>query len=79
MCGSAPHPRPCLLHQVAANRHIAPEHLLRICMQIGPILDKAVPSCVSGVQTLLGTGKQSALRTTKGAFLTVFRFILKIH
>ncbi|XP_029700101.1 bromodomain and WD repeat-containing protein 3 isoform X2 [Takifugu rubripes] len=50
---------------VAANRHITPEHLLRICMQIGPILDKAVPSCVSGVQTLLGTGKQSALRTIK--------------
>lgn len=52
--------------QVAANRHIAPDHLLRICKQIGPILDKEVPSCVPGVHSLLGSGKQSMLRTAKG-------------
>ncbi|KAM9359280.1 bromodomain and WD repeat-containing protein 3 [Symphorus nematophorus] len=50
---------------VAANRHIAPDHLLRICKQIGPILDKEVPSCVPGVHSLLGSGKQSVLRTAK--------------
>ncbi|XP_074535944.1 PH-interacting protein isoform X2 [Halichoeres trimaculatus] len=50
---------------VAATRHIAPDHLLQICRQIGPILDKDVPSCVPGVHTLLGSGKQSMLRTAK--------------
>uniref|UniRef100_A0A8C2X5J6 Bromodomain and WD repeat domain containing 1 n=1 Tax=Cyclopterus lumpus TaxID=8103 RepID=A0A8C2X5J6_CYCLU len=50
---------------VAANRHIAPDHLLQICKQIGPILDKEVPSCVPGVYSLLGSGKQSMLRTAK--------------
>uniref|UniRef100_A0A671USR1 Bromodomain and WD repeat domain containing 1 n=1 Tax=Sparus aurata TaxID=8175 RepID=A0A671USR1_SPAAU len=45
--------------------HIAPDHLLRICRQIGPILDKEVPSCVPGVHSLLGSGKQSMLRTAK--------------
>uniref|UniRef100_A0A3B5QU57 BRWD/PHIP N-terminal domain-containing protein n=1 Tax=Xiphophorus maculatus TaxID=8083 RepID=A0A3B5QU57_XIPMA len=48
---------------VAANRHVAPDHLLQICKQIGPLLDKEVPSCVPGVHSLLGSGKQSMLRT----------------
>ncbi|CAB1348003.1 unnamed protein product [Coregonus sp. 'balchen'] len=52
-------------YQVAANRHIAPDHLMQICKQIGPILDKEVPSCVPGVHSLLGTGRQSLLRTSK--------------
>ncbi|KAM4567142.1 bromodomain and WD repeat-containing protein 3 [Odontesthes bonariensis] len=50
---------------VAANRHIAPDHLLQICKQIGPLLDKEVPSCVPGVHSFLGSGKQSMLRTAK--------------
>ncbi|XP_051965778.1 bromodomain and WD repeat-containing protein 3-like [Xyrauchen texanus] len=50
---------------VAANRHIAPDHLLQICKQIGPILDREVPSGVLGVHTLLGAGKHSLLRTSK--------------
>ncbi|XP_042342206.1 bromodomain and WD repeat-containing protein 3 isoform X2 [Plectropomus leopardus] len=50
---------------VAANRHIAPDHLLQICKQIGPILDQEVPSCVPGVHSLLGSGQQSMLRTRK--------------
>lgn len=62
-CHFTPFPLP---RQVAANRHIAPDHLLRICKQIGPILDKEVPSCVPGVHSLLGSGKQSMLRTAKG-------------
>ncbi|XP_030632617.1 bromodomain and WD repeat-containing protein 3 [Chanos chanos] len=50
---------------VAANRHIAPNHLLQICKQFGPILDKELPSGVSGVHSLLGTGRHSLLRTSK--------------
>ncbi|XP_068601910.1 bromodomain and WD repeat-containing protein 3 [Brachionichthys hirsutus] len=50
---------------VAASKHIAPNHLLQICKQIGPILDKEAPSCVPGVHSLLGSGKQSMLRTAK--------------
>ncbi|XP_041659062.1 bromodomain and WD repeat-containing protein 3 isoform X2 [Cheilinus undulatus] len=50
---------------VAATKHIAPDHLLQVCKQIGPILDKEVPSCVPGVHSLLGSGKQSMLRTAK--------------
>uniref|UniRef100_A0A7N6A2E5 Bromo domain-containing protein n=1 Tax=Anabas testudineus TaxID=64144 RepID=A0A7N6A2E5_ANATE len=55
----------CFPWQVAANRHIAPDHLLQICKQIGPLLDREVPSCVPGVHSLLGFGKQSVLRTAK--------------
>uniref|UniRef100_A0A672I566 Bromodomain and WD repeat domain containing 1 n=1 Tax=Salarias fasciatus TaxID=181472 RepID=A0A672I566_SALFA len=58
------HPK-SLLNVVAANRHVAPDHLLQICKQIGPLLDREVPSCVPGVHSLLGSGKQSMLRTAK--------------
>uniref|UniRef100_A0A667YBV1 Bromodomain and WD repeat domain containing 1 n=1 Tax=Myripristis murdjan TaxID=586833 RepID=A0A667YBV1_9TELE len=47
------------------NKHIAPDHLLQICKQIGPLLDREVPSCVPGVHSLLGSGKQSMLRSAK--------------
>uniref|UniRef100_A0AAX7VVS0 Bromo domain-containing protein n=1 Tax=Astatotilapia calliptera TaxID=8154 RepID=A0AAX7VVS0_ASTCA len=57
------HPR--TYEDVVTNRHIAPNHLLQICKQIGPLLDKEVPSCVPGVHSLLGSGKQSMLRTAK--------------
>ncbi|XP_034779487.2 bromodomain and WD repeat-containing protein 3-like [Acipenser ruthenus] len=50
---------------VRANKHVAPDHLLRICQQIGPLLDKEVPSCVAGVRSLLGAGRQCLLRTAK--------------
>uniref|UniRef100_A0A673LIU9 Bromodomain and WD repeat-containing protein 3-like n=1 Tax=Sinocyclocheilus rhinocerous TaxID=307959 RepID=A0A673LIU9_9TELE len=40
-------------------------HLLQICKQIGPILDREVPSGVPGVHSLLGAGKHSLLRTSK--------------
>uniref|UniRef100_A0A673GL62 Bromodomain and WD repeat-containing protein 3-like n=1 Tax=Sinocyclocheilus rhinocerous TaxID=307959 RepID=A0A673GL62_9TELE len=46
--------------------HIAPDHLLQICKQVGPILDREVPSGVSGVHSLLGAGKHSLLRTSQG-------------
>ncbi|XP_034170541.2 bromodomain and WD repeat-containing protein 3 isoform X3 [Pangasianodon hypophthalmus] len=50
---------------ITANKHIAPDHLLQICKQIGPILDKQVPSGLPGVHSLLGTGRHSLLRTAK--------------
>uniref|UniRef100_A0A3B3QS80 Pleckstrin homology domain interacting protein n=1 Tax=Paramormyrops kingsleyae TaxID=1676925 RepID=A0A3B3QS80_9TELE len=45
--------------------HISPDHLLRICEVVGPLLEKEVPASVPGVQSLLGTGRQSLLRTNK--------------
>lgn len=43
--------------------HIGPDHLLKICSRIGPILDKELPPSVSGVVSLLGAGRQSLMRT----------------
>uniref|UniRef100_A0A6Q2YSU0 Bromo domain-containing protein n=1 Tax=Esox lucius TaxID=8010 RepID=A0A6Q2YSU0_ESOLU len=45
--------------------HIPADYLLRVCQQIGPLIDKEAPPSVPGVQTLLGLGKQSLLRTAK--------------
>uniref|UniRef100_A0A8C6YFI4 Bromodomain and WD repeat domain containing 3 n=1 Tax=Naja naja TaxID=35670 RepID=A0A8C6YFI4_NAJNA len=50
---------------VAANVHIPPDYLLKICERIGPLLDKEIPQSVLGVQTLLGVGRQSLLRAAK--------------
>ncbi|XP_070615885.1 bromodomain and WD repeat-containing protein 3 [Erythrolamprus reginae] len=50
---------------VAANAHIPPDYLLKICERIGPLLDKEIPQSVLGVQTLLGVGRQSLLRAAK--------------
>ncbi|KAL5289713.1 BRWD3 family protein [Megaselia abdita] len=43
--------------------HIRPEHLLRICEKICPILEKEIAPSVSGIVSLLGNGRQSLLRT----------------
>lgn len=64
-----------LLHKIAANKHIAPDHLLQICKQIGPVLDKQVPSGLPGVHSLLGTGRHSLLRTAKGGVVLTFAFL----
>ncbi|XP_060688587.1 bromodomain and WD repeat-containing protein 3 isoform X1 [Hemiscyllium ocellatum] len=50
---------------VLANKHVSSDHLLQMCQRIGPLLDKEIPPSVPGVQTLLGVGRQSLLRTTK--------------
>ncbi|XP_067903868.1 bromodomain and WD repeat-containing protein 3 isoform X1 [Heterodontus francisci] len=50
---------------VLANKHVSSDHLLQICQRIGPLLDKEIPPSVPGVQTLLGVGRQSLLRTAK--------------
>lgn len=44
--------------------HIGSNHLLDICARIGTILDKEIPPTVPGVQSLLGSGRQSILRTS---------------
>ncbi|XP_048841847.1 PH-interacting protein [Brienomyrus brachyistius] len=53
--------------------HISPEHLLRICEVVGPLLEKEVPASVPGVQSLLGTGRQSLLRTNKSCKHVVWK------
>lgn len=47
------------------NEHIPADYLLRVCQRIGPLIEKEVPPSVPGVQTLLGLGKQSLLRSSK--------------
>ncbi|MGH0178732.1 UNVERIFIED_CONTAM: hypothetical protein FKN15_078317 [Acipenser sinensis] len=53
-------------YEMKTNKHIPADYLLRICQRIGPLLDKELPPSVPGVQTLLGLGRQSLLRTAKG-------------
>ncbi|XP_028656036.2 bromodomain and WD repeat-containing protein 3 isoform X1 [Erpetoichthys calabaricus] len=49
---------------VCANKHVAADHLLQICKQIGPLLEKNHTG-ISGVQSLLGTGWQCLLDKPK--------------
>ena len=55
-----------LILQVDIYRHIAPDHILKICERICPLLDKEVKPSVAGVVSMLGAGRQSALRTQEG-------------
>uniref|UniRef100_A0A6I8NIC6 Bromodomain and WD repeat domain containing 3 n=1 Tax=Ornithorhynchus anatinus TaxID=9258 RepID=A0A6I8NIC6_ORNAN len=50
---------------VAANAHIPPNYLLKICERVGPLLEREIPQSVPGIQTLLGGGRQSLLRAAK--------------
>ncbi|KAF0038200.1 hypothetical protein F2P81_008684 [Scophthalmus maximus] len=50
---------------VTLNQHIPADYLLRVCQRIGPLIEKEIPPSVAGIQTLLGLGRQSLLRTTK--------------
>uniref|UniRef100_A0A674A5Q7 Bromodomain and WD repeat domain containing 3 n=1 Tax=Salmo trutta TaxID=8032 RepID=A0A674A5Q7_SALTR len=59
------HPCPVSVLGVILNQHIPADYLLRVCQQIGPLIDKEAPPSVPGVQTLLGLGRQSLLRTAK--------------
>jgi hypothetical protein len=58
-----------LFDQVLSNKHVAPDHLLRICQRVGPMLDKEIPPRVPGATSLLGAGRQSVLRTAKGTLI----------
>ncbi|KAH0630960.1 hypothetical protein JD844_004374, partial [Phrynosoma platyrhinos] len=64
---------------VAANAHIPPNYLLKICERIGPLLDKEIPQSVLGVQTLLGVGRQSLLRAAKGMLCGIMKSSLIIY
>uniref|UniRef100_A0A672QEE0 Bromodomain and WD repeat domain containing 3 n=1 Tax=Sinocyclocheilus grahami TaxID=75366 RepID=A0A672QEE0_SINGR len=52
---------------VLLNQHIPADYLLRVCEQMGPLIDKHIPPSVPGVHSLLGTGQQSLLRTAKSS------------
>uniref|UniRef100_A0A8C3TBP3 Bromodomain and WD repeat domain containing 1 n=1 Tax=Chelydra serpentina TaxID=8475 RepID=A0A8C3TBP3_CHESE len=58
---------------VLSNKHVAPDHLLQICKRIGPILDKEIPPSISRVNSLLGAGRQSLLRTAKDCRNTIWK------
>ena len=51
---------------------MAPDHLLQICKRLGPILDEEIPPSISRVNSLLGAGRQSLLRTAKGMICLLF-------
>lgn len=59
------------LLQVILNQHIPADYLLRVCQRIGPLIEKEIPPSVPGVQTLLGLGRQSLLRTNKSEHIKV--------
>uniref|UniRef100_A0A8C9VS31 PH-interacting protein n=1 Tax=Scleropages formosus TaxID=113540 RepID=A0A8C9VS31_SCLFO len=59
--------------KVKQYAHISPDHLLRICEAVGPLLEKEVPASVPGVQSLLGAGRQSLLRTNKSCKHVVWK------
>uniref|UniRef100_A0A803SN92 PH-interacting protein n=1 Tax=Anolis carolinensis TaxID=28377 RepID=A0A803SN92_ANOCA len=54
-------------------RHLAPDHLFQICHRLGPLLEQEIPQSVPGVQTLLGAGRQSLLRTSKSCKHVVWK------
>ncbi|KAG8444855.1 hypothetical protein GDO86_009854 [Hymenochirus boettgeri] len=58
------HPR-SYRNLVKYYQHLTPDHLLQVCQRIGPLLEKEIPQSVPGIQTLLGAGRQSLLRTNK--------------
>lgn len=70
------------LFQVILNQHIPADYLLRVCQRIGPLIEKEIPLSVPGVQTLLGLGRQSLLRTTKSKHLSsihTFSLFVLVH
>jgi len=52
--------------QSSLHSHIHSNHLSEICRRLGPLVDKEVPNNVRGVQSLLGAGRQSILRSKGG-------------
>uniref|UniRef100_A0AAR2KAN6 Bromo domain-containing protein n=1 Tax=Pygocentrus nattereri TaxID=42514 RepID=A0AAR2KAN6_PYGNA len=52
--------------------HIPADYLLRVCEQVCALVDAHVPPSVPGVRSLLGTGRQSLLRTAKSCPYTVW-------
>lgn len=50
------------------NTHIKNDFLLKIVSRIGALLNHHIPSSIQSVNTLLGSGSQSLLRTSSGMF-----------
>ncbi|XP_055904407.1 bromodomain and WD repeat-containing protein 3 [Eupeodes corollae] len=48
--------------------HIGANHLLEICARIGPILDNELTPAVPGIVSLLGSGRQSLMRTKESIY-----------
>lgn len=62
--------------------HIGNDHLLQICNRIGPILDKEIPPSLKGVASLLGSGRQSLLRTNESVLIrraTLLYYATRLH
>uniref|UniRef100_A0A8C1F948 Pleckstrin homology domain interacting protein n=1 Tax=Cyprinus carpio carpio TaxID=630221 RepID=A0A8C1F948_CYPCA len=53
--------------------HISPDHLLQVCERVSPLLEREVPASVPGVNSLLGAGRQSVLRTNKSCKHVVWK------
>ncbi|KAI4900691.1 hypothetical protein NFI96_033776, partial [Prochilodus magdalenae] len=58
---------------VKLYRHISADHLLKVCERVGPLLEREVPASVPGVNSLLGVGRQSLLRTNKSCKHVVWK------
>uniref|UniRef100_A0A8C1J8P3 PH-interacting protein n=1 Tax=Cyprinus carpio TaxID=7962 RepID=A0A8C1J8P3_CYPCA len=58
---------------VKLYRHISPDHLLQVCERVSPLLEREVPASVPGVNSLLGAGRQSVLRTNKSCKHVVWK------
>uniref|UniRef100_A0A8C2ES02 Pleckstrin homology domain interacting protein n=1 Tax=Cyprinus carpio TaxID=7962 RepID=A0A8C2ES02_CYPCA len=54
-------------------KHISPDHLLQVCERVSPLLEREVPASVPGVNSLLGAGRQSVLRTNKSCKHVVWK------
>uniref|UniRef100_A0A672N821 PH-interacting protein n=1 Tax=Sinocyclocheilus grahami TaxID=75366 RepID=A0A672N821_SINGR len=48
-------------------------HLLQVCERVSPLLEREVPASVPGVNSLLGAGRQSVLRTNKSCKHVVWK------
>lgn len=56
---------PLYVSGVVKSAHTCGLPIACVCEQIGPLIDKHIPPSVPGVHSLLGTGRQSLLRTAK--------------
>uniref|UniRef100_A0A4W4HQ49 PH-interacting protein n=1 Tax=Electrophorus electricus TaxID=8005 RepID=A0A4W4HQ49_ELEEL len=59
--------------QVKLYKHISSDHLLRVCERVSPLLEREVAASVPGVNSLLGIGRQSLLRTNKSCKHVVWK------
>ena len=54
------------IQQIAENRHIPDDFLLRVAERLVPLVEQCVPGSAPGFRSLLGAGRQSMLRTSSG-------------